>query len=138
MAPTTQARWLVTLTAGGIVLGVFDSFSGGESRGESRQYHAGGMADPTSEVDPPEVSEITISRGWDPARDAVAEKTLRGLIGASCTVGKQALGANRVPIAGALTTYNGRIVGVSTPEHDSMGRDFVRFEVTIVPEGLPA
>lgn len=138
MAPTTQERWSVTLSVGGEPYGVFDGFSGGRISGESRTYHAGGMQAPSSDVSPPQVENITISRGWEPARDAVAERALGQKIGYDCVVGKQALNAARQPIPGALITYRGRIVAVSTPDHDSNGRDFNRFEVEIVVEGLPS
>lgn len=135
--PTTQERWSVTLTVGGRVIGVFDSFSGGRVSGEARVYHAGGMAPPTSEVSPAEAENITISRGYNPS-DAPLVKWLRERIGYDAVVAAQALDHTRTAVRDGLTTYTTRIVSVSAPEHDSMGRDWNRFEVELVVEGLPA
>lgn len=138
MAPHKERRWLVTLRSDGVFLGTFDSFRGGEIEGRSDVYHGGGMERPSSQVDPPEVSPIEISRGWRPLRDAQAETFIASRIGIDCVVSKQALDASGQPIAGTLKTYNGRFTKVSTPEHDSMGTNWNRFTVGIVPEGLPS
>lgn len=138
MAPTKENRFLVTVTRvqGNLDRGTWDSFSGGEVSGEGSQYHAGGEARPTSEVDAAAVSDIEISRGYDPVRDAPVQKQMEKEIGWDYIVGKQAT-KNGVPIPGTLTTYNCRLVSVGPPSHDSMGRDFVRFPARFVVEGMP-
>jgi hypothetical protein len=139
VAPTKQNRFLVTIAELGGErkdLGVWDSWSGGEVTGEAEQYHAGGEADPTSDVSPGEASEIEITRGYEPARDAPLEKWLERRIGYTFVLGKHPT-QNKVPVPGALKTYRARLISVSTPEHDSMGRDWSRIAVRFVPEGLP-
>jgi len=139
VAPTKENRFLVTvsrITGGHADRGVFDSFDGGEVAGEADQYHAGGEARPTSDVSPAEAAEFTVSRGYEPARDAPLERLMRTEIGYEYSVGVQPT-RNGVPIQGTLTTYRARLVAVTPPSHDSMGRDWARFVLRFVPEGLP-
>ncbi len=141
MAPTKENRFLVTVarvTGGPVDRGTFDSFEGGEVSGEAEQYHAGGMARPTSDVSTAEAGEITIGRGYDPARDAPVARVMRREIGYTYTIGVQPLDAAGNPIANTLDTWTARLVSVETPSHDSMGRGWARFALRFVPEGLPA
>lgn len=139
MALVHQNHWAVTLTVDGApVPGVFDSFEGGRVAGEASTYRAGGMAEAETSVSPPVVEEIVISRGYRAERDATVERWLSNRIGASCVVGKQALNPDKTPVPGGLTVYRGKITGVDTPTHDSMGTEVTRLAVTIGVDGLPS
>lgn len=139
MSLTSEAQWAVSLTVAGTpVQEVFDSWEGGDTTAEIEAYAGGGMAVAESLVSTPVTSEITISRAWRGDRDAAIERWLRARIGHPVVVSKQALKPDRTPVPGGLTTYRGKIAGVTTPTHDSMGRSVVRFAVTIAPDGLPS
>lgn len=139
MPLTSERAFTVSLSIGGVpIREPFDSFEGGEVASESESYSAGGMAAPESSVNPPTTSEITISRAYRGERDAGIEAYIAARIGHPCVVSKQALNPDRSPVTRGLVTYRGKITGVSTPTHDSMGTSVTRFTVTIAVDGLPA
>lgn len=122
-------QYNVTVKVGRLVLGTFDSFSGGEVDSEEAKFRPGGMAPQVSLGGAQSVGNVTVARLYDLSRDHALVKRLMRMAGsAPMVVTKQALRLDRTP-AGEPLVYTGTLKSVTPPEHDSESSDAAKLEL---------
>lgn len=120
--------WLVAVTLQGVNLGVWDSFSGGETDSEESKYRPGGMNEELSGGGRATIGNVTIARYQD---DWLLN--LQRWIRSQCGAGRGTIG--RVPLnawkaqIGPPEWYGGTLKAFSPPDIDSMGSDFALVEL---------
>ena len=77
---TNASQSLITVTANGKSLGIFDSRSGGESTVAINQYYAGGRQTADLDAGRPTTGDVTVARRFDAKRDNEVETDLRANI----------------------------------------------------------
>ena len=132
MSTQRQDTWLVVLNVGGVDLGVWDTFDGGESDSEELVFRPGGMDNQISLGGRQTIGNVTLSRHHD---DFIAGriKWMRQQTGkARATVGRVPMTAGGAQ-TGTVEWLGGTFKRCTPPPHDSMGSDasMVEVELTI-------
>jgi hypothetical protein len=130
---SSKKNFTVYLSAGGKDLGVWDSWTGGDSGSEDQRYTAGGGVEEsyggkkTRDV-------FTISRVYEQARDESVIEYLEGIRGVknAATARKQSVDDEENPVGRAKTRI-GTIIKVTEPEADSNDSSLVMYSVEISP-----
>ena len=133
----TEVQWLPSLTVDGLGdVGVFDSFTGGDTATSPQKHRPGGMGDEVSYLGLPVYSDVTISRVYDQGRDQALLSVLRGLAGSTYgTISLQPLDQNKQPW-GSPRTFRGRISSLKEG-NTSSNSDAVRmYEIDFVIENV--
>lgn len=130
-----EDQYSVTVAVNGEDFGVWDTFSGGETDSEELKYKPGGMAPHVSLGGSTEVSNITVSRLYDLARDHQQAHKLHSLVGrASVVITKQPLDVDGNAFGRPLV-YQGKLKRYVGPDHDSESSDAGKCEIEISPAG---
>jgi hypothetical protein len=135
MAPVRTDQFALTVFVDGRALGVFDKLTGGEADSEETKYRPGAMAAQLSLGGSTSVSNITVSRAFDPERDGPLLPFLlasRGLKQAVASL--QPLDQDRKPY-GRPIVRQGKLKTVKSPEHDSEGNAAAMLELEISTDG---
>ena len=118
-----------------INLGTFDKMSGGDQDSEETKYRPGNMGDEISLGGNRMVSNITVSRIYDLARDHNDVKKILALVGVgNVTVTKQPLDVGKNPF-GSPIVYTGTLKSVKLPDHDSTSSSPGMLELEISAAG---
>lgn len=129
MSRVDQER--VTVTVEGIVLGVFDSFSGGAAKADDTKNRPGGMGAEESLGGPKSRDGFTVGRLYNLERDHPLMKTLDALVGSGRVVAvRQKLRKNKTPVDGTIT-YTGTLMNYTMPDHDSNSSDRAVFTLEV-------
>ena len=121
-----ELQYLITVSIDGIgPLGVYDNFSGGDSKASPPKHRPGGMGPEISYLALGVFDDVTVGRVYDEGRDHQLIAALRPLVGAVYgTVTEQPLDANHLPW-GTPRTFRGRLASVNDGKVDS-GSNAVR------------
>ena len=128
MANQREDTWLVVFNVGGVDLGTWDTFDGGETDSEESVFRPGGMDRAISLGGRQTFGNVTMSRHHD--------DWLGGLvkwIRQQC--GKTRITIGRVPLNGSgqqngpVEWLGGTLKACTPPSHDSMGGDASMLEV---------
>ena len=115
----TEQSWLCTVAINGQTIGVFDTWSGGDTTAPSAQHRAGGQGNMTSYRTLPKFSPMTVSRVLNEAVDAELIRQLRttaGTVTGSITL--QPLDADQNAY-GQSWTATGMFLGIKSVKGDS-------------------
>ncbi|MGX9348158.1 hypothetical protein [Microbacterium sp. KNMS] len=130
MGTTSQA--IVSASLDGKSLGIFDTRSGGESTAEVSKYRAGGTKQQQVDSGRPDISDVTISRRWEPARDLEVERQLRNRVGVGIlTITEQPTDVDGVAF-GKPRTWTGVVSSVTGGDYDSNSDDVRMLTATAV------
>lgn len=133
-----QDNFAITVTVDDENLGVFQTFSGGESEAESTKNRPGAMEPEESLGGPTSVANVTTGRRFRPDRDAAIEARLHAKCGrAKAVVKKQPLDPDRNPY-GQPRVYTGTLIRVAGPESDSNSADVAMLELEVECNGTIA
>lgn len=128
-----EDQYSVTVNIDNTDLGVFDKLTGGEIDSEESKFRPGGMASQVSLGGYKTVSNLTVSRLYDLARDHLKVQFLLERVGkGSATISKQPLDVNGNPF-GAPIVYTGKLKQVKLPDHDSESADAAMIELEFSP-----
>lgn len=138
MSLVQEQEFLVTVSIDGDLLGIFDTFDGGDVSSEAKVYRAGGMADPEVLSAAPATEDVTVSRGYRGERDGPLKRTLNNKVGHDITIGKQPLNGDKSIVPDSLETFTGKIKSVSGPSHNSEGTDVSKLTIVATIRGVPS
>lgn len=126
---------LVSATIDGVDLGVFDTFEGGDADSDETKYFPGGMAPQRTLGGLPMVTNVTVGRLYDLARD---HDIVRGLMNrqgkAQMTVSKQPLDIDGNPF-GRPIIYHGILKTITPPKSDSNSNSASVWTAVLSTEG---
>lgn len=130
----TEQSELVTVVVDGQTLGVFDTWSGGDSAAKSVMHRPGGMGPQRSYVTLPTYSEVTVGRvleldrDWELIRSLVpkAGRTLGSVTIQPLDADGNAYGSSR--------TASGRFLGVKGIKGDSNSENIQTFDLEFAVE----
>lgn len=121
MAGNSRARSFLITVSG--VDGFFDRKTGGNPSAGTRKYFNGGDTVPDINTDPPEYSDLVVSRAYRVGRDDRMLRSQRPNVSITeHTIRVQPTNAQGVPV-GIATTYRGTLIGTSDPDVDSNSGD---------------
>jgi hypothetical protein len=124
-----EDQYAVSVRVGPYVLGIFDSFDGGEVDSEETKHRPGGMQRQKSLGGPVSVGNVTVSRNYELERDHNMVPLLEPLVGkADMVVTKQPLDVNGIAYGKPLT-YSGKFKQLNPPNHDSNSSDAAMIEL---------
>jgi hypothetical protein len=133
-----EQMFSVTVTVDGTpIQDSFDTFDGGDVKTDAKTYKPGGMADAEPLSGTPVTEDVSVGRGYKAERDAPLRKWLIGKLNTEISIGKQALGPDKVPVEGGLETFRGILTGVSTPKFNSEGDSVTMLVLTATIAGTP-
>lgn len=124
-----------TVTVDGVPLGVFDTIDGGEADSEETKYRPGGMAEEISLGGRGTISNVTLGRLYELARD---HDTIRWLMArrgkARATVTRQPLDVDGNAF-GRPFVYTGTVKTVTLPKGDSNSNNAAVWTMVVSTEG---
>lgn len=126
-----QDQFAVSVSLDSESLGLFDTFSGGETDSDDAKYRPGGLSAEEAVGGPPTVGNVTVSRAFRRERD-VALRRWRNRIGRALAVVKVQPLDNDGNVYGSPETYKGLLKRLTPPEHDSNSSDPAVVELEIV------
>lgn len=116
---TRQDQFLVTVVVDGERLGTWDKCTGGKTTAQDTKFRAGAGAQEQGLGGPQSVDNVTVERGYAPARDHALIKRLRTKVGyARAIVTKQPLDRQGVPY-GDPDVFTGTLLSATDPDYDS-------------------
>ena len=119
MAYGRQDEFLVTVTVDGEKLGTWSKCTGGATSAQDTKFRPGGTEGEVGLGGPRSVENVTVERGYDPARDHSLIKRLRSKVGYARAVAvKQPLDKAGVPY-GDPDVFSGTLLKASDPDYDS-------------------
>ena len=133
MSREDQFNVTVTVKRGGTVkdLGTFDTFDGGEIDSEETKYWPGGLANQLSLGGRRSVSNLTVGRLYDLARDHPNMGWLAGGVGkADVIVTKTSIDIDGNAFGRPLI-YEGKMKQLTPPNHDSESNDAAVYEIEV-------
>jgi hypothetical protein len=133
-----QDNFSVTASVDGDPLGVFDTFSGGETDSDDTKHRAGAMGPEEALGGPPSVGNITISRLFKTGRDVPIAPKLRPKVGRGTAVITKQLLDKDGNAFGAPEVFRGILKRVQSPEHDSNSSDGAMLELEFVLDEVVA
>lgn len=125
----TEQSELVTVVVDNVSLGIFDTWSGGDSSAPNAQYRSGGQLNQTSYRTLPKFSMVTVGRVLNLAVDWELIRTLKnkaGLVAGSVTL--QPLDAT-LNVYGNSWTASGLFLGTKGVKGDSNSESLQMFEL---------
>lgn len=126
---STSRQYSVTVQVGGMLLGVFDSFAGGEMDSAEAKFRPGGMAPTKSLGGAKSVGNVIVGKLYDLVIDHARVKALMNMCGtAPMVVTKTPLTLDGVAVPDPLV-YRGTLKRVTPPEHDSESDDPAMLEL---------
>jgi hypothetical protein len=128
MSTQREDTWLVVFNVGGVDLGVWDTFDGGETDSEEEVFRPGGMDQQISLGGRQTFGNVTMQRHHD-AWLAGLVKWLRNQCGRTrITIGRVPLNAAGQQ-SGSVEWLGGTMKRCTPPTHDSMGGGVAMVEV---------
>ena len=133
----TELQYLTTLTVEGYgLVGVFDTFSGGDVTATPAKHRPGGMGVEKTYLSLPTYSDVSIGRVYDEGRDHQLIAQLHALTGNTyCYVSVQPLDQNGNPFENPRTYY-GRIASVKDGKADSTSHAPRMWDLTVSVESI--
>lgn len=130
---SSKSNFIVYLSAGGRDLGIWDTWTGGDSGAEDQRYKPGG-GDEESYGGKKTRTTITTSRVYEDARDETVADYLESIRGVknAATIRKQSVDDEGNPVGRAKTRI-GTIINVTEPEADSNDSSLRMYSVEISP-----
>lgn len=133
MSREDQYNVTVSVTIAGTTrdLGTFDGFSGGEIDSEEAKFWPGALGDQIALGGRRSVSNFTVRRLYDLARDHGLMGWLIGGVGKAKVVAhKQPLDVDKNPYGKPLV-YTGTLKQLSPPDHDSGSNDAAQYSLEV-------
>jgi hypothetical protein len=130
---SSKKNFIVYLSAGGRDLGIWDTWTGGDSGAEDQRYTAGGGVEESyggkKTRDP-----IVTSRVYEDSRDEGVKEFLESIRGVknAATIRKQSVDDEENPV-GRATVRVGTVIKVGEVEADSNDSSLRMYEVEISP-----
>lgn len=126
MPKAAQRQFLVTVGD----LGLFATKGGGNVAAEVTKVYDGGRLKPELITAPAEAENITVSRPFDPVRDAPVLARLRQLVGTyTATLVVQQTDRFLAKVGTPVTYPNAVLVGMTEPEFDASSGDAATIEL---------
>lgn len=126
MPKSAQRQFLVTVGN----LGLFATKGGGNVTSELTKVYDGGQLRPDLISGPSEADNITVSRPYDPVRDAPIIKRLRQQVGSyTVTLSVQQTDRNLAKVGSPTVYADALLVGLTEPEFDAGSGDAAMFEL---------
>lgn len=133
-----EDQYNVSVVIAGTNLGTFDTMDGGEIDSEELKYRPGGMAPQISLGGSKSISNVTVGRLYDLARDHSLVAFLDGQVGkGAATVTKQPLDTDGNAF-GKPIVYTGKLKQLTLPGHNSESSDAAMIELEISVSGMAA
>lgn len=133
--PARREQFRVTVTVDSTDLGTFDAMSGGDATSEETKYREGGMAPEVSLGGSQSIDNVTVTRLYKPDRDHALYPWLVSRRGkGAAVVSRQPLDDDGNAF-GSPTVYRGKLLRVSSPEHDANSSEAATFELEISTNG---
>jgi len=127
MALSAQRQFLVSISG---IDGYFMTKSGGEVSAEATKVYEGGAKTPVIITAPADVDNITISRNYDPERDASVLSALRAKVGVETkTVTVQPTDRDLVASGKPIVYAEAVLVRIGEPEFDANSGDMATYEL---------
>lgn len=133
MSREDQYNVTVSVTIGGVTrdLGTFDKLTGGEIDSEETKFRPGGLATTLSLGGSKTVSNVTVARLYDLARDHNNMGWLMSGVGkGDVVVTKTAIDVDGNAY-GRPIVYRGKLKQLIPPDHDSESSDAALFELEV-------
>lgn len=128
MAKSSARQFLVKVDG---VDGFWSTKSGGNVTSDNTKVYDGGSLKPDIITNPPTAEDITVTRPFDPDRDAEMVTSLLQLVGSwDTTVSVTPTNADLVAVAPPRVYSNARLTGVTEPEVDSSSGDAAMIGLT--------
>lgn len=129
----SQRQFLVKVAG---IEGLFATKSGGDITASTSKSYDGGRLNPDVLSSPPEASDVTISRGFDPYRDGPILRDLRQRVGRyRATVSATPTDEDLVAIEEPTVYPDSLLVGLTEPPYDASSGDAATFELTFAIAG---
>ena len=127
MALSAQRQFLVSVSD---ITGYFMTKSGGEVSSEATKVYEGGKKTPEIITSPSDVDNITISRNYDPDRDATILAGLRTTVGTAIkTITVQGTDRDLVAVGSPIVYSEAVLVRIGEPEFDANSGDMATYEL---------
>jgi len=127
MALSAQRQFLVSISG---INGYFMTKSGGEVSSESTKVFEGGAKTPEIITSPSDVDNLTVSRNYDPDRDASILAQLRAKVGTERkTITVQPTDRDLVAIGNPIVYADAVLVRIAEPEYDANSGDMATYEL---------
>lgn len=131
-ATATQRQFVVRVSG---IEGYFSTKTGGGLEAEAAREFDGGSLEPEVLLGPAIPGDLTVGRGYKPARDAAVLADLRRKVrrAARMTISVQPTDRDLVAI-GSATVWTAQLRGVNDPDVDANSGDVARLELTFAVE----
>jgi hypothetical protein len=127
MSKSSQRQFLVKVQG---IDGLFMTKAGGNSTSDVARAYDGGSSVPDLIAAPKQVENVTVSRGFDPVRDADLLQGLRPLIGSfETTLSVTPTDRDYVAAASPIVYSPALLVGLTEPEVAADSGDLATFEL---------
>lgn len=124
---SAQRQFLVKVEG---IDGYFMTKTGGNLSSDTNKVYDGGSTRPDVIASPAEADDITVSRGYDPYRDAPVLSSLRQSVGRyRTTLSVTPTDEDLVPIGDAEVYPDALLVGLNSPDVDAGSGDAAVFEL---------
>lgn len=134
MPKAAQRQFLVSVAG---VRGFFATKSGGDTSSDVSTVYDGGSLTPEKLASPATTDDVSVSRPYDPARDAGELRRLRAQVGRwRTTVSVQPTDADLIALGRPTVYANALLIGVTDPEADAASGDAATFELTFAIESV--
>lgn len=128
---TLSQNHQVVVTVDGRPIGTFDTRRGGEVTGVVVKRRSGGMGPIKQSAGLPDYGDVTVSREKELARDHELYRRLVTRVGkAEMVVNDYTLDENQQRY-GKPTTYVGKLLSLTPPDHDSTSAETDMFSLTM-------
>lgn len=127
MSKSAQRQFLVSVSG---IQGYFMTKSGGNISADSNKVYDGGSLVPDVLAGPAEADNITVSKGYDPAKDARLLASLRQQVGRfTATITVTPTDRDLVAVAEPNVYPNALLVGLTEPDMDASSGDAATYEL---------
>jgi hypothetical protein len=127
MAKSSARQFLVKVAG---IDGYFMTKSGGSISADANKVYDGGSLVPDVLAGPAEADNVTVSRAYDPTRDATLLARLRRDVGRfTTTVSVTPTDRDLVAVGTPVVYSNALLVGVTEPDSDASSGDAATYEL---------
>lgn len=127
MAKSAQRQFLVSVSG---IPGYFMTKGGGNITSDTNKVYDGGSTVPDVLAGPAEADNITVSRGYDPTRDAALLTRLRQRVGRfEATISVTPTNRDMVAISKPTVYPKALLVGLTEPESDASSGEAATYEL---------
>ena len=127
MAKSAQRQFLVSVSG---IPGYFMTKAGGNITSDTNKVYDGGSTVPDVLAGPAEADNITVSRGYDPTRDASLLTRLRQRVGKfEATISVTATNRDMIALSTPTVYPKALLVGLTEPEMDASSGEAATYEL---------